>query len=325
MVKKVLKKINISNKKFNDLLDNLKSKIKTVDDLKPYYCGYDNKHEIMFDGKEYLICREFLVDDNADTMWKQVIVRRCDGFTDDQTERSINGQAAWNFYIKLLKKHYSIEEIDLCLRSKESEYSERYKQLHYQYVSMEPGYNIVKHENCYKYDINGAHNDALREIFPRAAEDINRMYLRRKDNPIFKDYNNFFVGFLCKKGYRKTYNWIVQRTTKMLEEAIKKVNGKLIYANTDGFMVSNPKNALDCKPGVLGKFKLEYKGIAYTYNDKNYWIMQTDKLTGICLAEVRDKFDLPNGKVVTYNRLEKFKGYITADNIEIVTRSIIYE
>ena len=41
-------------------------------------------------------------------------------------------------------------------------------------------------------------------------EAIIKLYNERKEKPENKDLINYFVGMFCVKGYRTTYNWIVQ-------------------------------------------------------------------------------------------------------------------
>lgn len=317
---KELKRYDISTDIFNSILNDYPDRIELTDNIKQYFNGYKNKCTIYYDGKEYLICREFLVDIKGST-WKQVICRKCDNFKSDTIQQSITGLRAWNYYMELLEKYYSKDEISQCLKEHEAEYDENLIQQHY--VLINNRYEVTEFENCYKYDINGAHNDALREIFPKAADAINNMYLKRKENPLYKNYNNYFVGMLKKRGYPKTYNWIVQRTTKMLVEAEKYVGGWLIYSNTDGFMVSNPERLLDHQENVLGKFKLEYQGTAYTYQDKNYTIVQTNELKGNALCEVRDNIDLSKGIIVSYDRVKVMEGYYKAENIKREERKIV--
>lgn len=181
--------------------------------------------------------------------------------------------------IKLLKKYYTDEEIDVCLKSFQAEYDYKKAQLHY-FKEGSPD-KILKFENCYKYDINGAHNEALTIIFPKAKDAIIKMYLERKKHPVNKKYINYFVGMLCRKGYRETYNWIVQRVSAKLKTHILDACGEILYANTDGFIVKDPMFELETS-SELGALKLEYKGDVCFYNDINYFCFQLSdkKITG---------------------------------------------
>ena len=135
------------------------------------------------------------------------------------------------------------------------------------------------------------------------------------------------VGMLCKKGFRKTYNWIVQRTTKILYKAMDYTKGLTIYANTDGYVISDPFNKLETTKD-LGNFKLEYSGDVFVYQAKNYWLMQCgNELKGSCLRSVRKNIDLSKGQVVNYDRkriLIKDNLYINiAENQNIQIKEII--
>lgn len=317
---KTLKRFDISEDLFNELLSIYADKVEIVPDINIYYKGYSPKQKIVSDGKEYLICREFLIDDQHGSLWKQIICRKRADLKTATVVDGIDGSRAWAFYMKLLSKYYKKAEIDACLRNHEAEYNENLAQQHCIITQQN---KILKFENCYKYDINGAHNDALREIFPKAAKEIEKLYKQRKKNPKYKAYNNLTVGMLCRKGYRKTYNWIVQRTTKILTEGIKKCGGQVIYINTDGFVVSNPAKLLKYKNNVLGDFKLEFQGTAYTYQDKNYSVIQTNEIKGNALCIIRENMDLSKGKIVTYDKIRTVYNVYEAQNIKEEIREII--
>ena len=243
------------------------------------------------------------------TEWKQCRVRRVENSNTKEC-RSVDGQTAWEFMITLLKHWYTWPQIIDIFNKYQAEYDEAYKQFHYTYP-LENG-QLMEIKNCYKYDINGAHTDALMEMFPKASKSILKMYTQRHTNPGYKQLVNFFVGMIKHKGYDLTYNWIVQRTTKNLFKAMDITQGNMIYANTDGYIISSPKAELNASK-KLGEFKLEYEGTVYIYQDKNYWIIQTgDDIKGSCLKSVRDDIDLRQGKVVHYDR----KRIKVADNAD---------
>ena len=161
-----------------------------------------------------------------------------------------------------------------------------------------------------KYDINGAYAKALCDIFPKAKTEIIKIYNERKTKPENKALINYFVGMLCKKNYRKTFNWIVQKVRKKVEEAITYTGGILLYANTDGYAVSAPDRIINTT-SLLGDFKLEYTGDIQIYSGKNYWVMQTgESITGTVLYQVRNKIDLRNGVVVDYDRFKEHNCFI---------------
>lgn len=299
-----IKSYELSEDIFDKILYDFQARIKIVPSTNPYIHGYKNKNDIYYDGREYLICKEYILDyychniENC-TMWKQVRIRRVEN-ANTEVSRSIDGQTAWNFIIKLLENYYTYNEIIDVFHKFEAEYDKSYIQYHYYYPLQVN--ELAKFENCYKYDINGAHTDALVEMFPKAANSILKLYEQRKNNPNYKKYTNFFVGMIKRKGFPKTYNWIVQRTTKILYKAIKLTGGNLLYANTDGYVITAPNIELNTSK-KLGEFKLEYGGIVYLYKDKNYWLMQCgDDMKGTCLKAIREKIDLRQNKVVHYNR-----------------------
>lgn len=302
---KRLRRYDVCESVFDDILQNMQNRIRIVENITDYFLGYKDKHVVVYDNHEYLIIREHLLayfadfsDEDYQTVedWRQVIVRKC--VQPQAYQKSIDGSRAYKVTKNIICKHYSESEFDERLHMFEAEKDPNNIQFHYQYPSKDV---VLSHSNCVKYDINGAHHDALMEIFPKAKEDLQDMFDRRKAEPILKAYINYFVGMLCRKGYRKTYNWIVQRTTKSLKNAINTVGGDLVYANTDGFMVSNPEHRLNPSK-KLGEFKLEFEGTAYTYQDKNYWCYQAgDEIKGNIRYQVRDEVDLSKGLVVHYD------------------------
>lgn len=314
---KVLKSFNLREDIFDKILYDFSFDVKIVDSLTPYYCGYKNKRIIYYNGVDQLICREYILDNyinyNANTEWKQIRLIKNQNLT-DKIQDSTNGPQAWNYINRLLKKYYSVNEINYLLCKHEEDEDKSLSQYHYTYmVEKNVCYKIT---NTYKYDINGAHLDALCEIFPKAKDDFLKMYNKRKTNVRFKQYPNFYVGMLVKKSFRRTYNWIVHRTTKMLFRAMDYVNGEIIYANTDGFVVKNPANNIITNK-FLGNFKLEHQGDSYFYRDKNYTIYQFgNELKGSCFCSVRDKIDLSKGEVVHYDiKVNNELNYRYADNI----------
>ena len=242
--------------------------------------------------------------------------------------------------MKILKKYYTAEEIDKRLNMFQAEYDPDLKQQHYN-GDLLPSGKILKFTNTYKFDINGAHLDALCEIFPKAKDDFIRMYNKRHKNPVFKEYPNRFVGCLAQKTdemrkehkigkYELTYNWIVQRTTEKLLLALNELGGEQLYINTDGLVINNPESII-CTSANLGEFKLEHCGNTYFYRDKNYCIFQfgedltkKDVMKGSSLTEVRKYIDLSKGKVVHYDRIHENGTYV-AKNIKEETLEIYEE
>ena len=299
----------VSNKIFNQILNSFPSYVKTVSDLRPYMSGCKEKNTIYYDGKEYLICTESILNyivELADyTPWKQLIIRNMPGQEEDVI-KDVTGTSAWNYMMNnIILKFYSKEEFTEILKSYDNKYNEELKQYHD--INFDRKDYIINFKNCYAYDINGAHTDALVEMFPKAADKIIKFYNKRATNSNIKLYFNYFVGMFKHKGYEGAYNWIVQRTTTKLFDSITATGGTLIYANTDGYIVQEPDH-LQSTSTKLGEFKLESQGDVYCYRDKNYWAIQyvnnkgKKVLKGNVLSEVRKDMDLSKGQVVHYKK-----------------------
>ena len=339
----LLKTIDVNDEIFYKLLKMHKHCVEIVDNIHDYFYGYKDKATIYYNGKDTFVCQEYrlavLCNITKYTGWKQVIVRiNCNQSAD--IKEAITGARAKAYMMKILKKYYTKEEIDKRLNMFQAEYDPDLKQQHYNGDQLPSG-KILKFTNTYKFDINGAHLDALCEIFPKAKDDFVRMYNKRHEKPVFKEYPNRFVGCLAQKTdemrkkhipgkYELTYNWIVQRTTEKLLLALNEVGGNQLYINTDGLVINNPESII-CTSANLGEFKLEHCGNTYFYRDKNYCIFQfgedltkKDVLKGSSLTEVRKYIDLSKGKVVHYDRIHENGTYV-ARNIKEETLEIYEE
>lgn len=335
-----LKAINTSEEVFDNIIKTMSSRIihvsrKTFNNYVRGYSedngGYSKKY-ILYDDIEYIIIQEYLYAEFAGipphksvTSWKQIKVRRTKGL--DPWEDSIDGPRATLYMNKLLAKYYTEAELDAIYKAHESPYDPFKKQYHYTPALIDNKIHV--YDNCVKYDINGAHQDALIDLFPRAKNEILKLYNMRKTKPVYKKYMNFFVGDMCKHGHRLTYNWVVQRTTDILLDGIAKVGGTLLYANTDGFMVTEPDNLLKASSS-LGEFKEEYKGKVAIYNGPNYFSFElldlpkdSDKrVQGTLRLATRSYLDLEGGTVVLYNQVGQEK---EIQNIRTAKVDIIYE
>jgi hypothetical protein len=310
-----LKAIQVNDEIFNQILYDFEFKVRIKPDLWEYYRGYyENKDLIYYNGKDELICCEYIVNKYTNiitncTVWKQIRVQKVLNMKNPALE-STTGSKAKAYITKVLKTVYTDAEIDERLRMFEAEKDPNFIQQHYNYPA--PQNVVIKLSNTFKFDINGAHTDALCEIFPKAKDKLIGMYLKRKKNPVFKQYPNLYVGMLAQKSkemrkagipaeYEKTYNWIVQRTSKILLSAMDTVGGSPVYVNTDGFIVQNPSKLITTSKN-LGDFKLEFSGDTFVYSDKNYIVYQTgDEKKGSCFTAVREHIDLTKGQVVHYD------------------------
>lgn len=340
MSKKQLPTYDIRDDIFNQILYDLRYRIKEVseDFFSTLIYGYPEKNVIYYercaDGNEYLICKESVLNYYTDalpycTNWKQCRIRKVIN-SQNKIQHTITGSHAFNLLMNILKDFYTDTEIKDIFNSHTAPYDESLKQVHTTVSACDRG-KIYNFKNCYKYDINGAHCAALTELFPKAQARLIKLYEERKLRPENKQLFNYAVGCLVPRGYRETYNWIVQRTTKKLNEAIELTNGNLLYANTDGFIVQDPEKLIEHSK-ILDEFKEEYKGDVQFYLSNNYNLYQFgDEMTGSCRTSVRDKIDLRIGKVVEYKVKREYynnnKNYLTPIDIDsIIEREVeIYD
>lgn len=328
---KELKAYNLSAKKFDSLLEKYQEQILTVNEnIIDYKCGSKCKETIYYDNyHQMIILEKYLFEDseecgNARNNWIQCICYRKEDQTNVDIKQAITGGYAFKVMKCRIMKYakYTEDTFNYRMNRFKADYSQTKNQLHFEY-QQEVG-KIYKYRGCKKYDINGAYAKALTVIFPEAKDFIIQMYNERKRKPENKDLINYFVGMFCVKGYRKTYNWIVQNVRKQMEEAIDHCNGLLLYANTDGFAITCNENDLETSR-ELGKFKLEYEGDIYTYADKNYWVMQCgDKITGNALWSVRKHINLIDGETVTYDRITTDLNIVFAENMKLTKGRKIY-
>ena len=313
MKKKVrLAQYRVSAEIFNQILIENNNRI-IIANIEDYQYGYSDKKKVIYNGKDELICRKMYVDPTAKTaLWKQIIVMKDDSLDSKDYHKEMMGSTAWHRMLKILHKYYTEEEL---LEIFANNTHEPCKPKHSNPSRF--GNAVYKYSNCYKYDINSAYASAYINLFPKAYDDIMALYLGRHENPDNKKILNYFNGMLKRKGFAGTYYWVVNRTREIIEKALDEIGGLRLYVNTDGFIVQNPTKLIEHST-ELGKFKLEYSGDVYIYVDKNYFIIQAgQELKGDCMCMVRDKFDLPNGKVVHYNKVRKIIKDATVNDSEV--------
>ena len=210
----------------------------------------------------------------------------------------------------------------------------REKQLH---SSLDiPKNVVVKFENCIYYDINKAYMDALIEIFPELRGWLTNVAKKSKADKRYKNIANYYVGLLGSKysNHRKTYEWIVDRTTKKMHkllDAISNPNGDIVYENTDGFVYHNPKIALETSDEI-GDIKLETEETTFymfNYQDDNryktpYKMLQYGNEKK-CISNIQIKdfeyIDLRKGEVISYkevaNREKHTKNHIEIERFKV--------
>lgn len=313
MKKKVrLAQYEVSAEIFNQILIKNHNRI-IIANIEDYQYGYSDKKNIIYNGKDKLICREMYVDAKpAEARWKQIIVKKDDSLDINDYHKEMMGSTAWHRMLKILYKYYTQDEL---LEIFANNQHEPCKPWHLNPPKLDDA--VYKWSKCYKYDINSAYASAYITLFPKAHDDIMALYLGRHENPDNKKILNYFNGMLKRRGFAGTYYWVVNRTNEIMDKAIKEVGGMRLYINTDGFIVKNPAKLIKHST-ELGEFKLEHYGDVYIYVDKNYFIIQAgQELTGNCMCMVRDRFDLPNGKVVHYNKVKKVIKEATVNDSEV--------
>ena len=285
------------------------------------------------EGKEYLIVSGralayYTGKEDLFTDWKQYILykdlNRTEADFEKGGQKSITGPRALHTLMKVVKKHYTYEQIKDIFHSHEAEYNPDLIQIHRNdYLEN----TILKCEDCYEYDLNAAYGDAFIALFPEAKKEIQWMFDHRHDT--IKGVGNFYKAVLnyssgCLNSeqkwntsvsepyyFPKTYNWIVQRVRETVDKAIDYVGGELIYANTDGFIVSAPKRHITPSKEI-GQFKLEFHGDVYVYQHlvpgySGFWLIQeVDKDGNIVVTkgcnpnQFNDYNNLPKGIVYQY-------------------------
>lgn len=329
---KPLKSYEIPEKDFDDILYSFPAKVVIVNDIHNYFYGTfgtdKNKRRVYTDNKDYMVLPEhflnyiyhknhgeYLIE--GCTSWKQVKVRKL--VNTAVALKTYSGSYCYNYLYKLLKKTYSELEINTIMSSFTTAPT---KQFHLTHMP-EQG-KIVAYKNCYKYDINGAYCSELCNIFPKAAEDIKKLYAKKdyyKKKGNLNEANkikaifNYFVGMSKRKGFEGFYYTIVNNINEKLFKAWDDTQPQMvIYSNTDSLTVVNPKHPLKTSM-KLGEFKLEGIGEMYMYSDKNYYLLEyttpkgKKEQVGTAAIITRDLVNLKEGLVVHYDKVKDIFGF----------------
>lgn len=326
MACKRLRIYEVNEEVFNTIKKTFPASFIRVEDNDKYRYFYGTKYItgdtksiylIDIETTKYMILPEYLVDyiyncfPGCNT-YTQVVLQLNNNV--NGIERAYSVKYCWEQMRSIILNSYTEKEFYEILHS----YDKIKKQselIQYHYIFEQFDFdNVIYHiTNCYKFDINGAHQDALTEMFPKCKKSFERLeklkLKSKEDKKRVKSLFNLFVGYLKHEGYEGAYNWIVQRTTRLLKQAIEYCNGELLYANTDGFLVKNPDKILNTSKNV-GDFKLEYQGNVYFYRSINYSIFGYRKdnaweYTGSAMQETRPNFDFLKGIVVEYRKVFK--------------------
>lgn len=279
----MLNKIKIDLKTYTAILDTFKKHVQKLDISKFLTKGYGNKEVIALDIEHSsIICKgsyiNYVLKEEKCKDWMQYVCDLDLSMDASQIKTSPYGKTAYKKLISVLKKKYSLDEIDKIFKEHALE---EHKPIKHQLLPEEyHDGHVYKFIDCVYYDINGAHRDALIEMFPKAEKAILKLD---------KVYINYAVGEFCNEEHRDTFNWIVTRTREYLDEIIKVADGEIIYANTDGVIIHHPTNYLATSEEI-GAFKSEIIGdTIYAYFCKG-----DDKTTQYTIYQYIDK----NGKTV---------------------------
>ena len=115
---KLLATYEIQADVFDKILYDLSIHTEYTDDIFQYSYGYKNRNTIYYN-EEYLICKECVLDYYCDcleesTSWRQVRLRKVINAS-KIVQKTITGNYAYNYIIKLLSKYYTLDEIENIL------------------------------------------------------------------------------------------------------------------------------------------------------------------------------------------------------------------
>ena len=320
----MLNRIKIDSDTYNDVLTNFPKYIER-DDISQYFAkGYPDKRIIKLDKvHSAFIIQAYRLKNRPGNIkdWQQVVCVLDDSLDGNNDIRTLPYANQANSVIKkILRKHYKDTEIESILTA--HSVNERRKPLHMLMPMDCHDGRIHKFTDCAYYDINGAHTDALCEMFPLARDELVALHHNGG-----KDYINIFVGDLCNNNHRGTFDWIVERTRKQIEDIYKEAGGIIIYANTDGIILWHPNKTLKTSDEI-GQIKSESKdGIIYAYycgrdNETTpYTIYQYEhpkkgrQLKGNARLQVRKGMDLSKGLINKGKLIKNELGVETIENL----------
>lgn len=279
------------------------------------------KSEIVWDGVDTFVMRrltfmyvlkDYLVVKGEDRPLFTAVYRLNKGLPPKTVKPTISGsQAQKLFFDYCLDGIYTAEDAEEALRSHESDYDIAKRQIHLLPTSFPFVHPNIVYEipNCVEFDINGAHAFELSRIFPKSDGRIKELYAKRHDNPIYKAIPNYYVGMLCRKNHRKTYNWIIQNVSAKVMAKTKEEEGRggiPIYINTDGMILAYPERIKPSSSKELGGWKTEGMGncrfiLHQQVGEASYWAIQIgDELKGNISLEARKGMDLAKGMISSY-------------------------
>lgn len=340
--KKQLPQRKISQEVYDLILESFP--VEFVDDIGPYRNGYKPALKKVCDPNKHIIISQAvslnrLTGTKLDEKnpWKQYVLVLDSDQEDEIIEDFNPAQCKWIINSELHKLGFKEEDIENRLNQFQAEKCEEFKQWHA--IKAFKG-EILKFNDCVYYDINKAHSDALGEIFPELKPWLAEIAVTAKTDKKWKSVPNYYVGMLAFKTkamranhtpgkYEKTYNWIVQRTTKMLyarRDEVSNNETRRVYANTDGMVLQHPVKIIPSS-NKLGEFKIESEETTYyTYRGDNYEIIQYgDTIKGNLPICLRDRVDLRVGKVISFKRVKNKDNVFVYTDIEEININNIVE
>ena len=259
--------------------------------------------------------------------------RASDNVTVDSTvERTINGSLAWRKFYSVLRKKYTMDEIDERINLFSTKDENTKEILHSTPFMAGKGHQVYESNKVHKvtnvkyYDINKAYASNLIKMFPRLKDWILKQY--KVDKPYFKKVLNYTVGmmnhFYNSNPNSKLAQWhylrntIVTNTTNQMLKAMSEINSEdsfVFYINTDGFMIANPSKELEHSDAIgdFGEEVVDNGEVWFTKvvrsDSTKYSIMQwfedgeiqTKSLGGFLQeAKLISHIDLSKNKVVSF-------------------------
>ncbi len=265
----------------------------------------------------------------------------------------ITGIQARTWGKKEIEKNYTKEEVETII-----DQCEETRPMPFRHRQNTEDDAVVEFDNCVYMDIHKAHNSELIKLFPK-CKNFYHMYEKalkykaagdKVNAKKCKDYPNLLVGCFNqhyraddslgnKKGdmikwlygldTHKIYNHIVTNIYNKITAQynnLKTFESTLVYAQTDGLIVSNP-NWVNVKDSdELGDFGIE------PIDDKKVWTYhykpRNNEETGYCIYQyfengekivkgdlpdsLKPLIDLSKGQVVVYKKSKDEFGYIQA-------------
>ncbi len=214
--------------------------------------------------------------------------------TADTNTSHTTGQSAWRTVTSQIRKKYTEEEIiDNLKKHQVTQQPQVYKKSIFKKDQMINANIVYECDNCHYYDLNKAYAAATIKVFPKLEPWVKKQYKHNK--PKMKQTMNYFVGMMVNKGeyleeniFPYFRNYIIQSVNDAMDEAWETVlygdesmnfsNTKIVYANTDGFIVTNPVQSLETS-SELGDFKEEQidNGKVWFYkHEDGFGIIETD-------------------------------------------------